>query len=370
MKLLVQPGDGVLSVVKGIEGARKSVEIVIFRFDQLDVERALADAITRGVSVHALIAHTNRAGEESLRKLELRLLAAGVTVARTADDLVRYHAKYMIIDRRELYVMAFNLTLLDTRRSRSFGVITRDRTLLAEAAELFEADTQRHPYVAEPGKFVVSPINARKQLANLIKQARKELLLYDLKVSDQAMIRLLEERLKAGVSIRIIGRMMQKIPGIDVRKMPRLRLHARAIVVDHRTAFIGSQSLREMELEARREVGVIFNDAKAVSALVKVFEDDWALTEQSANPNLLEAVPVTKVAKKVAKVISREIPEMMPVLVDAAKELVGEKADLELDPEEVQDVVEVAVKDAVTEALRDVVEEVVNHNHAATGGKT
>src|SRR5690349_21724764 len=125
VKLLVQPGEGVKPLLKGIASAKKSIEIVIFRLDWREIEQALAAAVHRGVKVHALIAHTNRAGEEALRKLELRLLADGITVARTADDLVRYHAKYMIIDRTELYVMAFNLTHLDISRSRSFGLITR-----------------------------------------------------------------------------------------------------------------------------------------------------------------------------------------------------------------------------------------------------
>jgi cardiolipin synthase A/B len=133
VKLLIQPGDGFQPLIKGINGAKKSIEIVIFRFDLREVEKALAGAVSRGVSVQALIAHTNRAGEESLRQLELRLLAVGVTVARTADDLVRYHAKYMIIDRRELYLLAFNLTRLDIERSRSFAIITRNRTLVAQA---------------------------------------------------------------------------------------------------------------------------------------------------------------------------------------------------------------------------------------------
>ena len=44
-------------------------------------------------------------------------------MSRTADDLVRYHGKFMIIDRRDLYLLAFNLTMLDIERSRSFGVI-------------------------------------------------------------------------------------------------------------------------------------------------------------------------------------------------------------------------------------------------------
>src|SRR6202023_1933797 len=121
------------------------IEIVIFRFDRIEIEKALATAVSRGVFVHALIAYTNRGGEKNLRELELRLLAAGVTVARTADDLVRYHGKMMIVDRRELYLLAFNFTFLDIEHSRSFGLITTNRKVVHEAVKLFEADTKRQP---------------------------------------------------------------------------------------------------------------------------------------------------------------------------------------------------------------------------------
>jgi phosphatidylserine/phosphatidylglycerophosphate/cardiolipin synthase-like enzyme len=105
MKLLIQPGDGLDRLVKGIRKAKKSIELLIFRFDRPEIERALADAVERGVFVHALIAFTNRGGEENLRKLEKRLLADGITVARTAGDLVRYHGKMIVVDRKELYLL-------------------------------------------------------------------------------------------------------------------------------------------------------------------------------------------------------------------------------------------------------------------------
>ena len=145
MKLIVQPDDSSGLLVKGIDSAKKSVDIVIFRFDRAEMERALKNAVHRGVFVHALIARTNRGGEENLRKLEMRLLEAGVTVARTADDLVRYHGKMMIVDRKELYVLAFNFTRLDIDHSRSFGIITKSRQLVQEAVRLFESDTKRQP---------------------------------------------------------------------------------------------------------------------------------------------------------------------------------------------------------------------------------
>jgi hypothetical protein len=43
--------------------------MIIFRFDQREIERALATAVSRGVDVHTLIAQTNRAGVENLRRL-------------------------------------------------------------------------------------------------------------------------------------------------------------------------------------------------------------------------------------------------------------------------------------------------------------
>ena len=91
MKLITQPADGTAPVLKAIKQAKKSIQIVIFRLDQAEIVHALEDAAGRGVAVHALIAFTNRGGEKNLRRLEMRFLEKGITVARTADDLARYH---------------------------------------------------------------------------------------------------------------------------------------------------------------------------------------------------------------------------------------------------------------------------------------
>ena len=119
MKLLIQPGDGVDAWLKDTQGQeeRRDHDLPL---RPAEIERALIDAVERGLFVHALIAFTNRGGEEVLRKLEMRFLDSGITVARTAGDLVRYHGKMMMVDRKELYVLAFNFTHLDIDRSRRF----------------------------------------------------------------------------------------------------------------------------------------------------------------------------------------------------------------------------------------------------------
>jgi cardiolipin synthase len=105
MELLVQPDDGIAPILEAIEGARKTIDMHIFRIDRKAIEKALAEAVKRGVVVRTLIAHTANNAEEALRKLEQRLLAIGATVSRSADDLVRYHGKMMVVDRKTLYVL-------------------------------------------------------------------------------------------------------------------------------------------------------------------------------------------------------------------------------------------------------------------------
>jgi phosphatidylserine/phosphatidylglycerophosphate/cardiolipin synthase-like enzyme len=346
----------VAPVVKAINKAKSCVEIVIFRFDQREIERAMANAVQRGVAVHALIAHTNRAGEANLRKLEARLLGYGVTVARTADDLVRYHGKLMLIDRRELYLMAFNMTYLDIEHSRSLAVVTRGRDMTREAAKLFEADVKRHAY--EPGspRFLVSPVNARKELAAFLKGARKQLFIYDPEVSDPAMVAILTERAKAGVDVRIIGKLTRRGTGLNARKL-NIRLHTRTIIRDGKAVFLGSQSLRELELDARREVGIIFRESKAVASVLRLFEEDWESHSEAVAVGMPAPIsPPRKFAKKVAKKVAEKIPPMGPVVDEVVKEM-GGKNGLSMDIGRVEEAVKVAVKQAVKDAVRDVVDE-------------
>jgi phosphatidylserine/phosphatidylglycerophosphate/cardiolipin synthase-like enzyme len=345
-----------MPLIKAIDDAKKSVEIAIFRFDRSELEKALARAAGRGVFVHALIAYTNRGGERSLRKLEARLLAAGVTVARTADDLARYHYKFMIIDRAELHLFGFNYTFLDMEHSRSFGVATTNRRIVQESVKLFEADTKRQAYVPGMSTLVVSPVNARRQLAAFIKRARKELLIYDPEVSDPGMSRILEERAAAGVDVRIIGKLKRQGPGLNARKLGHMRLHTRVIVRDGDHAFIGSQSLRELELEKRRELGLIFQDRKAVKGILKTFEEDWRMAETYATDEAGQLTPrASKVAKKVAKAVAKDLPPIAPVLEVVVKEVSG-SANLSIDTQEVEETVKEAVKEAVREAVKDAVE--------------
>ena len=198
-------------------------------------------------------------------------------MARTADDLPRYHGKLLIVD-DVLYVFGFNYTKMDIEKSRSFGIMTRDKRLVKEACSLFEADSTRQPYSPNHDRFVVSPETSRELLTAFIRQAKKQLLIYDVQVSDNLIQRVLLDRIRAGVEVRVIGKIEKISGGVECRKLLDLRLHVRAIVRDGTACFLGSQSLRKLELDGRREVGLIITDSRIAKKVQAVFEADWAQT--------------------------------------------------------------------------------------------
>ena len=153
-----------------------------------------------------------------------------MTVARTADDLPRYHGKLLIVD-DVLYVFGFNYTKMDIEKSRSFGIMTRDKRLVKEACSLFEADEPGSP-IAESRSFRGQPRDLPGTADRIHRQAKKQLLIYDVQVSDNLIQRVLLDRIRAGVEVRVIGKMEKISSGVECRKLLDLRLHVRAIVRD------------------------------------------------------------------------------------------------------------------------------------------
>ncbi len=360
LQLLIQPNDGIAPLLAGIKRAKKTIDILIFRLDWHELETALKAASAKGLSVRALIAHTNRGGEPKLRNLEMRFLEAGIIVGRTADDLIRYHGKIMIVDSSELFLLSFNFVHLDIDHSRGFGIVTKNAKVVQQAVKLFEADLNRQTYTAGLPTFVVSPINARKELTAFIKQAKKQLLIYDPSVADKPMIRLLEARAKAGLDIRVIGSMSTRDPNIRITPLTSMRLHTRTIIRDGRQAFVGSQSLRQPELDLRREIGIIVKDPIIVGKLLATFEGDWQSTgidDAKESAKIAEPQVAPEVTAKATRALAKEMPPLKMTLKKAIKQAVQRAGKEALAHGELKATVKDAVKKAVKEAVKEMVSE-------------
>jgi phosphatidylserine/phosphatidylglycerophosphate/cardiolipin synthase-like enzyme len=220
-----------------------------------------------------------------------------------------------------------------------------------EALKLLLADSNRTPYEAGLDTFVVSPINARKQLLALIHRAKTELLIYDPRLADAEVLRVLNERGKEGVSIKIIGALGRQSAQLKVRALGGFRLHTRTIIRDRREAFVGSQSLRSAELDSRREVGVIVPDSKVVRGLLNTFEAGWGAKEA------VTTAASQRQMKQMLKKTVKKLSTLNPLVKEAVEDVVSKKGNASLNAKDVKETVEKAVKEAVRERVQEMLNE-------------
>jgi len=180
-------------------------------------------------------------------------------------------------------------------------------------------------------------------------------MIYDPKISDRVMLRLLDERKKAGVEVRVIGSVSGKRLGAC--ELKRMRLHTRTIIRDRSNAFIGSQSLRQLELDARREIGLILRDASVVKQLVRTFEEDWSSSaaEQIEEQERGAQTKPKKMAKQIAKSMAKK-SRLAPVAKKMAKALAAADVDLS---KKVHETVREIVKNVVEETAEDAAKQTV-----------
>ncbi len=292
-----------------------------------------------------------------------------ITVTRTADDLVRYHGKMIIVDDKVLYLLAYNFTHLDIDLSRSFGIVTSTEGAVKEAVRLFECDAKRQPFTDPKKHLVISPVNAREKLMKFIGDAKKHLLLYEMKISDRDFLKLLNKKISDGVAVRVLSRAPAKNGTMPVRRLAG-RLHLRAILRDGEAAFVGSQSLRKLELDARREIGIVIDHKATVKRMESIFEDDWKKSEPVIESDAVAAaftVPAKKVAREVMKQVS-----MKPMIEDVLDKMMDSKGG-SFEPSEVAQTMREAVREevqgAVVSALRDLVSQTPSADEKLSTGR-
>lgn len=288
LSLIIQPGDSFFPIVGAIDSAKQAIKMTIFRMDDPIVKDALQNAVKRGVKVETLVAVDSKGWIKRNKKLseELSKLGVEVRAQHSKEKIKRYHYKMMTVDDELALILTFNPTQKNLHYARDFGLLLRDREIVAELNRLFDADWEGKKFKPEPSPLVISPYNSREKMIALIRSASHSIRILDAKIEDQQAIGVLLKKAAEGCDIKIISKDTSfegLSSSLHFRKLARFQLHAKCIVVDGRRFFIGSQNLREVSLDQRREVGIIIEDAVIAQKIERVFDEDWTNATERAN---------------------------------------------------------------------------------------
>ena len=288
LSLITEPDAGVAPVVSMIQGATKSVDLIMYELEDTQVEQALVAAKARGVSVRVLLNPGYYGKQETANQSAYGYLQAqDVSVQWTPSYFALTHQKTLVVDGTTAMIMTFNLTPKYYSTSRDFGVIDTDPVDVAAIESAFTADWQGTKTTAAQGDDLVWSPGSQSALVSLISGATSSLQVYNEEMSDQAVITALEAAAGRGVNVEVDMTYSSdwasafaalSAAGVHVRTYAAdvpLYIHAKMILADDSTAFVGSENFSAGSLNDNRELGIVTSDSGVISSLSKTFFSDW-----------------------------------------------------------------------------------------------
>ena len=287
--LIVEPAAGIGPVLAMIQKATKSVDLVMYQLEDPQVEQALAADQARGVAVRVLLNQGYYGKPETANAAAYQYLQNNkVPVRWTPAYFALTHQKTLAVDGNAALIMTFNFTPQYYATGREFGVVDTDPSDVSAIESTFAADWSASKITPPKGTNLVWSPGSQAEMVSLIGGAKSSLLVYNEEMNDAAVTTALAGAAQRGVNVEVVmtysgswATAFQKLAaaGVHVRiyaPSAPLYIHAKMILADGATAFVGSENFSPTSLEKNRELGIMLSAPAVVQPLSATFQDDWA----------------------------------------------------------------------------------------------
>jgi cardiolipin synthase len=304
ISLITEPDDGIAPVLKMVDDAAKSVDLVMYELDDVQVEAALVADERRGVVVRVLLSAGYDGASSTVNGSAYNLLLAhGVAVRWSPSYFSLTHEKSLVVDGARALIMTFNLTSKYYATGRDFGIVDGDARDVAAMEHTFGDDWQgsgAHDSEraslggnnGDAGDDLVWSPGSEPALITLINSAQKSLYIYNEEMADMDVTKALIDAAERGVAVYVdmTGADEWKwdfaelaTAGVHVRTYADtpdiLYIHAKVIVADGGSAsaraFVGSENFSTASLDKNRELGIIISDPTIIKSFMNTFVADW-----------------------------------------------------------------------------------------------
>ncbi len=285
VKILVTPEAGEQPYLDALASAQTSIDVQIYLMGYGGILDGLKTKAAAGVTVRVIL---DQSRKDTNQKYFDQLVAAGVEAKWSSPSFTYQHSKFLLIDNEVAVISTGNYSkTYSIERERNHIAIDRDPADLLDLAALFEADWNGTPLAMPCTRLVISPINARERIIDVIESAQSTLIIESMQFGDTEVREAVRQRVLAGVSVRVMLADANWIDanatavtflqglGVAVKWMPHL--HTKMIVADGKAGYVGSENLSWTSLNKNREVGVVVTEDTSVAPLVTTFEADWAV---------------------------------------------------------------------------------------------
>ncbi len=286
--LFVEPDAGNKPVLDALNNSKQSIWMEIYLLSDKGVLQALKDARSRGVDVRILLEEHPFGGSGSIKAVLDELNRSNISVRPSSPAFRLTHEKGIVIDQKTALIMTLNQDFSAFNSNREFGIIDTDPEDVSEVAKVFEDDWDRTTPNLTDSRLVWSPVNSRQRILGLIDSAKHTLRIENEEMQDNQTEDHLIAAASKGVDVEVVmspgqtgkdanapGLKKIEVGGVKVNLVKSPYIHAKIIVADNSTAFVGSENFSPTSLDRNRELGVLTQDPGVISQLTTSFKKDW-----------------------------------------------------------------------------------------------
>lgn len=279
--IIILPESGSTPLIQAITSASNSIKMTMYGFTSNEIAEALIEQQHHGVTVQLLIEKKPYKTEGENKKILRRLKKSGISIRYSPKYYSLTHQKTLLVDEQRAFILTNNFTYSGLHQQRNFILAIDEKSIVHDINQLFESDWNKKPYQApESSALVLSPENSGKKIKTLIKNSHKNLDIYAIALTEKQIVNLL---VKQSIPIRILLSPSTKIFNqeilcrhhIQLHTMKKPEQHAKVLISDHLTAYIGSANLSYSGIFTNRELGVMTSEKQVLTDLEKTFEEDW-----------------------------------------------------------------------------------------------
>lgn len=281
-QLLIGPIGWEQPLLDRINGTTEHLDVMIYELTLDDFINPIIAAKNRGVDVRVVIDKDNPKNATTWTTL----VNAGVNVKDAPPSYSYYHVKTLVFDRKEAFVMSANLMWAHFQITRNYGVLDSDPADVADLLKIIDADFDGTSPDLACTRLVVSPVNSRQRLLEMISKAQTSLFVEAMEMKDTDVRNAIKAKKAAGLDVRALvpdpawisastqDAMWYASAGVPVKYFKQYDLHAKLIIADN-IAMIGSENYTYTSLNQNREIGMLVTEQTPMAAAKAQFEADW-----------------------------------------------------------------------------------------------
>jgi phosphatidylserine/phosphatidylglycerophosphate/cardiolipin synthase-like enzyme len=289
-------------IIHEINQAKKHIQMSAYQMRDREVAEALINCTQRKVKVELILEenpYKHAFNQDNSQETILpRLIKAGVTVygrpqyLKDAHPKGHYHARYIIIDAKRFLLTTGNFDECTFDHCTDFALCFNKDDYPAEfeaIQTLFVKDANNERSADPiPSSVIIGPDHQREKIIAFLNTATHSIKLYQQYFNDPAIFETLAALMKKGVKVELLmmaypsgydkdpnasSQDQLKNQGGDIRLILDRYAHARAIIVDDKSALVGTAQLSPPSLEENREISLIIQ-GPVVAQLVAQFQKD------------------------------------------------------------------------------------------------